>query len=76
MNMIKPYALERLKENYPRGTRVELLSMSDPYSSLLPGDQGTVTDIDDTGTVFVSWDRGSSLGLVYGIDRYRKVEVK
>lgn len=72
--MIKPYAIERLRERYPRGTRVELLSMNDPYTKLLPGDQGTVTDIDDTGTVFVDWDRGSCLGLVYGIDHYRKVE--
>ena len=74
--MIKPYAIEHLKESYPRGTRVELISMDDPYTKLLPGDQGIVTDIDDTGTVFVSWDKGSSLGLVYGIDRYRKVESK
>lgn len=72
--MIKPYAIERLRQNYPRGTRVELISMDDPYTKLLPGDLGTVTDIDDTGTIFVSWDRGSSLGLVYGIDHYRKVE--
>jgi len=74
--MIKPYALERLKSSYPRGTRVELISMDDPYTKLVQGDLGTVTDIDDTGTVFVSWDKGSSLGLVYGIDRYRKVESK
>jgi hypothetical protein len=72
--MIKKEALNRLKERYPRGTRVELISMDDPYTSLLHGDQGTVTDIDDTGTIFVSWDRGSSLGLVFGIDHYRKVE--
>jgi hypothetical protein len=72
--MIKPYAIERLRQNYPRGTRVELISMDDPYTKLIPGDLGTVTDIDDTGTVFVNWDKGSSLGLVYGIDHYRKVE--
>jgi hypothetical protein len=74
--MIKNDALFRLKNEYPRGTRVELLSMDDPYTILRPRDQGTVTDIDDTGTIFVSWDRGSSLGLVYGIDHYRKVESK
>jgi hypothetical protein len=76
MNMIKPYALERLKERYPSGTRIELVSMDDRYTKLRPGDLGTVTDIDDTGTIFVSWDRGSSLGLVYGIDQYRKAEAK
>lgn len=72
--MIKKEVLLSLNENYPKGSRIELLSMNDPYTNLLPGDQGTVTDIDDTGTIFVSWDRGSSLGLVFGIDHYRKVE--
>ena len=74
--MINQEALKRLNENYPIGTRVELISMDDPYTNLAPADLGTVTGIDDTGTVFVSWDRGSSLGLVYGIDHYRKVEEK
>jgi len=72
--MMKNEALLRLKNEYPKGTRIELLSMDDPYTSLSPGDQGTVTDIDDTGTIFVSWDSGASLGLVYGIDQYSKVE--
>ncbi len=62
----------RLREQYPAGTRVELLSMEDPYSTLRPGDKGSVSFIDDTGTVFVKWDSGSSLGLVYGVDQYKK----
>jgi hypothetical protein len=74
--MITSTALEGLRKRYPAGTRVELLSMNDPYTALLSGDQGTVTGIDDTGTIFVSWEKGSSLGLVYGIDHYRKVEEK
>jgi hypothetical protein len=71
--MISKQMLEQLRKEYPAGTRVELISMDDPYTKLQPGDRGTVTVIDDTGTVFVSWDKGSSLGLVYGIDRYRKL---
>ena len=34
---------------------------------------GTVRSVDDTGTVFVSWDNGSGLGVVYGVDRIRKL---
>jgi hypothetical protein len=71
--MIKPYQLEQLRKNFPIGTRIELISMDDPYTKLVPGDQGVLTHIDDIGTVFVSWDKGSSLGLVFG-DRYKKVE--
>ena len=33
--------VERLRKTYPKGTRVELISMNDPYSKLKPGDKGT-----------------------------------
>lgn len=65
--------VERVRKMYPAGCRVELISMDDPYSRLLPGDCGTVKTVDDTGTVFVSWDSGSGLGIVYGVDRIRKI---
>lgn len=32
------------------------------------GTKGTVIGVDDIGSVMVSWDNGSSLSLVYGID--------
>ena len=66
--------VERLRERYPAGTRIELVSMEDPYSKLKPGDRGSVTFIDDTGTIFADWDSGSGLGLVYGIDSCRRIE--
>ncbi|MHC1694980.1 MAG: DUF4314 domain-containing protein [Eubacteriales bacterium] len=65
--------VECLRKQYPSGTRVELVHMNDPYSKLRPGDQGTVDFVDDTGTIFCSWDRGSSLGVVYGEDAVRKL---
>ena len=65
--------VERVRKMYPKGCRVELISMDDPYSRLSPGDRGTVNMVDDTGTVFVSWDCGSSLGIIYGVDRIRKI---
>ena len=60
-----------LCKQYPAGTRVELISMDDPYTKLRPGDKGFVRSVDDTGTVFVRWDNGSGLGAVYGVDRLR-----
>lgn len=65
--------VEARKACYTTGCRVELVSMDDPYTKLKPGDQGTVSFVDDTGTVFVAWDSGSSLGAVYGVDHIRKV---
>lgn len=63
----------QLRKTYPRGTRVELVRMNDPYTTLKPGDKGTVDFIDDTGTIFCSWDSGSTLGIVYGEDVVKKL---
>ena len=65
--------VERLRNEYPVGTRVELVWMNDPYSKLRPGDKGTVDFVDDAGTIFCTWDRGSSLGVVYGEDLVKKL---
>lgn len=46
------------------GKRIRLVSTSDPYTRLSPGDEGVITFIDDLGTTHVKWDNGSSLGLV------------
>ncbi|SJZ93881.1 protein of unknown function [Pilibacter termitis] len=67
--------IERLKENYPEGTRVELISMSDPYAPP-KGTQGTVIGIDDIGSLLVQWDNGSSLNVLYGEDMVRIIKPK
>lgn len=72
--MISKEALERLRQKYPSGTRVELVRMNDPYNTKLkPGDLGTVVTVDDIGTIHTSWDCGSSLGIVYGEDSCKPV---
>lgn len=68
--------VKRLKEEYPQGTRVELVNMDDPYSKLKPGDRGTVKAVDDGGTIHVAWDCGSGLGIAYGEDSCRKLTEK
>ena len=65
--------VERVRTAYPTGCRVELVCMEDPHTKLKKGDQGTVSCVDDTGTVFVDWDCGSGLGIVYGVDQIRKL---
>lgn len=67
--------VNRLRKQYPHGCRVELVQMNDPYSKLKPGDQGTVDFIDDTGTIFCRWDKGSALGVVYGEDLVKRIYV-
>lgn len=65
--------VEKLRREYPVGTRIELVHMDDPYSKLKAGDQGTVRTVDDIGTIFCNWDCGSSLGVAYGEDIIRKL---
>ena len=42
-------------------------------AELKPGDRGTVDFVDDMGTIHVTWDNGSTLGMVPGEDQYRFV---
>ena len=68
MTTIHPEMLKQLKEYYTSDTRVMLIRMSDPFTNLRQGDQGTVMMVDDIGTIHVNWDRGSMLGIVFGED--------
>lgn len=68
-----PWVVDIVRKLYPAGCRVELVSLDDPYSKLTPGERGTVVTVDDTGTVFVHWDCGSSLGVIYGVDGIRRL---
>ena len=65
-------AVGMLRRRYPAGTRVELEKMDDKYAPPI-GTKGTVTGVDDTGSILVSWDNGSGLNVIYGEDRCRKV---
>lgn len=62
--------LNRLREQYPVGTRIELLKMDDAQAPPL-GTRGTVKGVDDIGNIMVRWDNGSGLNLVPGIDECR-----
>lgn len=64
--------LERLRREYPAGTRVELLQMDDLQAPPI-GTLGTVYGVDDTGSLLVNWDNGSGLNVIFGVDRCRKL---
>jgi len=65
--------INMLRINYPKGTRVELVKMDDEQAPPI-GTQGTVSGVDDIGTIMVVWDNGSHLGLVLGEDICRKIK--
>ncbi len=73
MNFPNENIVKRIKAEYPEGTRVELVHMDDPYTKIPEGTKGTVLVVDDTGTIHVKWDNGSSLGVVFGEDSCKKI---
>ena len=68
-------AVAMIRQNYPPGTRLELISMDDPQA-IPPGSRGTVDHVDDMGTIHMRWDCGRSLGLVPGEDSFRKLPME
>ena len=61
--MFNERKVKRLKEMYPTGTRIQLDHMDDPFRPVASGTMGTVKFVDDAGTIHMTWDSGSSLGL-------------
>lgn len=64
--------VERVRREYPAGSRVELVKMDDCQAPPV-GTKGTVTGVDDTASILVDWDDGSGLNVVYGEDACRKI---
>ena len=65
--------VKQIRMYFPVGCRVELVRMDDPQAPP-PGTKGTVTGVDDIGTIHVRWDNGSGLGVVYGQDHCRRLK--
>ena len=65
--------VDRIRREYPAGTRVVLVKMDDAQAPPI-GTKGTVTGVDDTGSLLMRWDTGSGLNVVYGEDIVRKVD--
>ena len=64
--------VERVRRQYPVGTRVELVQMDD-FQAPPIGTKGTVEGMDDTASLLVAWDNGSHLNVIYGEDYAVKI---
>lgn len=68
--------IEKIKNEYPPGTKVRCKYMDDPFHPVPSGALGIVDKVDDTGMIHVSWENGSYLGLIYGVDSFEKTNTK
>ena len=75
MRTPRPEIIERLRENFPVGCRVELVRMDDVQAPPI-GTLGTVIGVDAIGTIHVDWDNGCGLGVAYGEDDCRRIDEK
>lgn len=66
--------IDRLREQFPKGCRIVLDAMDDPFHHIPPGTQGVCHGVDDAGGVMTAWDDGNgSLSVAYGADRAHRV---
>ena len=65
--------VEKVRAEYPIGTRVELVKMDDVQAPPV-STKGTVKGVDDTASLLVDWDNGCGLNCVYGEDIVRKID--
>ncbi|MBB2481073.1 DUF4314 domain-containing protein [Bacillus sp. APMAM] len=65
--------LEKLRLEFPVGSRVALVKMDDQQAPPI-GTRGTVRGVDDIGSILVQWDNGGSLSVVFGEDECRKID--
>lgn len=64
--------VERLRREYPVGTKVRLVKMDDAFAPPV-GTIGVVEGLDDTGSLMMRWSNGSGLNVVYGEDIVAKI---
>lgn len=65
--------VEKVRAEYPVGTRVELVKLDDVQAPPV-GTKGTVKGVDDTASLLIDWDNGCGLNVIYGIDKVRKIQ--
>lgn len=64
--------VQRIKDRYKAGTRIRLIRMDD-IQAPPPGTEGTVTGVDDVGSILMSWDNGSGLNIVPEEDEFEVI---
>ena len=63
--------LEQLRKQYPKGTKLQMITMRNEKYPAPPGTVGEVTHIDDMGSIHMKWENGSSLALIPEVDSFK-----
>ena len=66
--------VERIRQQYPVGTKVRMIRMEEDRNPIQPGTVGTVAYVDDAGSVHMKWENGRTLAFILGIDSVEIIE--
>ena len=65
--------VERIRNQYPPGTRLCCDCMPDDPRPIESGTLGTVVGVDDA-QIMMKWDNGRSLSLIPGVDSFHTID--
>lgn len=65
--------INRLRAQYPEGTRIQVDSMENDPRAIPSGTKGTVLYVDDIGTIHCKFDNGRGLGLIPDEDKFHVI---
>lgn len=60
-----------LRQKYPKGTKIRINYIDDPYAHGYTGREGEVTNVDDMGQIHGTW---GGLALIPGADSFTVIE--
>ena len=66
--------VERVRRQYPVGTRIQLHSLCNNERDRPPGLCGTVVGVDDQPSLLMKWDNGRSLSLMPFEDSFTVIQ--
>lgn len=69
---LKPYQVQAIKARYTPGTRIELNDQM-VGEGIHAGSRGTVSFVDDIGSIHMRWDGGGSLALIPNVDDFKVI---
>lgn len=73
MKIMSDERIKFYKENFPKGTRLQLDRTGDDPNPIPNGTKGTVITVDDAGTVICNFDNGRCLGICPEADSFHKI---
>lgn len=75
----KPLTQEEIKvikDKYVKGTKIKLLKMYAPFTSIPSQELGVIDFVDDIGQIHINWNNGSTLALVPNVDEFEILEAE